>query len=361
VGPTLIYRTGQLGDTLVAVPAIRAIKAAAPDRPLILLTDRHPEVSLVSSWDILGATGLFDDVLFYQPAKGRLLGWSALFDVAREIRRRRPQAMFYFRDERWPHLRRDRWFFQTICGIPHFHGTVEWHGRERQDARVRLPSEVDRLLEIVSLAGIPVPDPGTARFDLPVPEADRHDVDRLWRESGLDAAAPLIAFAPGSKMPAKEWPIDNYVAVARWVLASDPRAHVLVLGGADDVAHGERLREAAGARTINAAGRLSVLATAHALGRCDAYVGNDSGVMHAAAAARVPCVAIFSARDNPGRWEPYGRGHVVLRTTPPCAGCMLQVCVERQMACVRAIEPMHVIHVLAKTMAVSEGSRVLGF
>ena len=34
MGPTLIYRTGQLGDTLVAVPAIRAIKAAAPDYPI---------------------------------------------------------------------------------------------------------------------------------------------------------------------------------------------------------------------------------------------------------------------------------------------------------------------------------------
>ncbi len=356
--PAIVYRTGQLGDTVVALPAIRAIKDAAPERPLILLTDRHPEVSLVSSWDVLGPTGLFDDVIFYQPAKGRLLGWGALFAVARDIRRRAPRTIFYFRDERWPHLDRDRWFFQTVCGIPEFHGTVAWHGRERQDRRLRLPSEVDRLLEIVSLAGTPVPDAGAAAFDLPASAADRHEVERLWREFRLDAASPIVAFAPGSKMPAKEWPIEHYVAVARRVLDSDPRAHVIVLGGVDDVEHGERLREATGARTINAAGRLSVLATAHALARSDVYVGNDSGIMHLAAAARVPCVAIFSARDNPGRWEPYGRGHTVLRTDPPCAGCMLQVCVEQRMACLRAIEPAAVIEAVVGTLAATADLRV---
>jgi ADP-heptose:LPS heptosyltransferase len=156
-------------------------------------------------------------------------------------------------------------------------------------------------------------------------------------------------------MPAKEWPIDRYASVARWVLDTDPRAHVLVLGGVDDVEHGRRLCDATGTRTINAAGRLSVLATAHALARCDAYVGNDSGIMHLAAAAGVPCVAIFSARDNPGRWEPYGSGHVVLRTNPPCAGCMLQACVEQQMACLRAIETTAVIDALAQTLAMASG------
>jgi ADP-heptose:LPS heptosyltransferase len=308
-------------------------------------------VSLVSSWDVLGPTGLFEDVIFYQPAKERLLGWRAWVGVAREIRRRDPDTVFYFRDERWPYLGRDRWFFQAVCGIAHFHGTVAWHGRERQDRRLRLPSEVDRLLEIVSLAGMAVPDRGTASFDLAAAAADRQAVDQLWREARLDDAASIVAFAPGSKMPAKEWPIERYEAVARWVLQTDPRAHVLVLGGMDDVAHGRRLSEAAGARTINAAGRLSVLATAHALARCDAYVGNDSGVMHLAAAAGVPCVAIFSARDNPGRWEPYGRGHVVLRTNPSCAGCMLQVCVEQRMRCLREIEAAAAIDALATVLA----------
>jgi heptosyltransferase-3 len=51
----------------------------------------------------------------------------------------------------------------------------------------------------------------------------------------------------------------------------------------------------------------------------------------------VPCVAIFSARDNPGRWEPAGAGHVVLRRDVPCAGCVLADCVEHQKICLTTI------------------------
>ena len=64
----LIYRTGQLGDTLVSLPAIQAIREGFPRHALILLTDRHARAELVSSWEILKATGLIQRVIFYTPA-----------------------------------------------------------------------------------------------------------------------------------------------------------------------------------------------------------------------------------------------------------------------------------------------------
>lgn len=341
----LVYRTGQLGDTIVSLPAIRAIEAAFPDHRLVLLTDRHPGAPLVSSWDILGPTALFDDVLFYTPARGRLTGWTALVPVARAVRRLRPSAMFYFRDERWPHTARDRWFFETVCGVPRCFGA---EADRRVTPRERRRTEVDRLLGIVAAACGTAPAP--AVFDLPVREADRRDVDALWAAERIAGAAPVVALAPASKMPAKQWPLNFYIDVVRWVLASYPGARVVALGGPGDVAAGEQVRAAAGPRVVNAAGRLSVLATAEALRRTDVYVGNDTGVMHLAAASGVPCVAIFSSRDNPGRWAPYGSGHTVLRSDPSCAGCMLQVCTVERMRCLTVIEPSQVIEALTRTL-----------
>jgi ADP-heptose:LPS heptosyltransferase len=63
-----------------------------------------------------------------------------------------------------------------------------------------------------------------------------------------------------------------------------------------------------------------------ALQRCLAYVGNDAGTMHLAGMVGIPCVGLFSARDYPGQWEPYGEGHVILRHETECAGCMRTVC-----------------------------------
>jgi ADP-heptose:LPS heptosyltransferase len=45
--------------------------------------------------------------------------------------------------------------------------------------------------------------------------------------------------------------------------------------------------------------------------------------MHLAAAVNIPCVAIFSGRDAPGAWEPWGQSHRVLRHHVDCEGCML--------------------------------------
>ena len=59
--------------------------------------------------------------------------------------------------------------------------------------------------------------------------------------------------------------------------------------------------------------------------------------MHLAASVATPCVAIFSARESPGRWEPYGHGHRVLRTEIDCAGCQLEECTERLNECLTAI------------------------
>jgi ADP-heptose:LPS heptosyltransferase len=66
------------------------------------------------------------------------------------------------------------------------------------------------------------------------------------------------------------------------------------------------------------------------------YLGNDTGVMHLAAAVGLCCVAVFSARNWPGIWEPYGKGHRMLRFDVPCSGCHLTVC-DKDLHCLREI------------------------
>ena len=57
----------------------------------------------------------------------------------------------------------------------------------------------------------------------------------------------------------------------------------------------------------------------------------------------IPCVAIFSARNAPGQWEPLGEHHVVIEDRPACAGCMLDECVDQQKKCLTRIETGRVL------------------
>jgi ADP-heptose:LPS heptosyltransferase len=99
----------------------------------------------------------------------------------------------------------------------------------------------------------------------------------------------------------------------------------VIFGGPEDRQVATRLVEGWGSGFV-AAGSLDVRASAAAMEGMSGYLGNDTGTMHLAAAAGLPCIGLFAATDLPGRWTPYGGAHVELRTKPPCEGCRLSVC-----------------------------------
>jgi len=138
-------------------------------------------------------------------------------------------------------------------------------------------------------------------------------------------------------MPAKRWAPERFLEVGRQILAEDADNALIVVGGPEDRALGDDLCKRWGPRSLNLAGSVSVFGSAAALSRCAAYVGNDSGAMHLAGFVGVPCVAIFSARDVPGKWVPYGNNHRILRRHTDCAGCMLEVC-DRSNLCLTKIQ-----------------------
>jgi len=336
----LIYRTGQLGDTLVSLPAVRAIREGYPDHQLVLLTDRQTRAGFVSSWDVFETTGLFDRVIFYTPA-ATVTGWLLqLVQIRRSVRRVRPEALFYLRDPHWKDSRRDWWFFKMICAIPQIHGIEEtgyaFGERDAAGRLWRLPSETNRLLGIVAAAGVPIVSRTTVN-SLPVGPIEQARVNRFLRDRDVPSGARLIAMAPGSKMRAKQWPVERFEALARRLLAFDPRVWLVLVGGVEDASLAAGVVRACGRRVVDTTGHLTVLESADALRRCELYIGNDTGAMHLAAAMGTRCIAIFSARDHPGRWDPCGAGNVIFRADPPCSGCLLQECLEHRMACLTAI------------------------
>ena len=132
-------------------------------------------------------------------------------------------------------------------------------------------------------------------------------------------------------MPAERWPEERFATVVKNLVATHDIWPV-IFGGPEDRAVGERLLSAAG-RGYNAAGALTLRGSVAALRRCALYLGNDTGTMHLAAAAGTPCVALFSSREWPGMWFPYGVRQKVFRTQIECEGCALVECFEQKRAC----------------------------
>src|SRR5439155_483075 len=143
------------------------------------------------------------------------------------------------------------------------------------------------------------------------------------------ARAPVVGFAPGAAYGrAKRWPPDRVAAVAARL---DARGIVPVLVGAsDDRGTGREIESSlpAGARVVNLIGRTDLRALAGVLARCRAFVSNDSGAMHLAAAIGVPVAAIFGPTDERvhAAAGPRSADLDVIQRDVFCRPCLLREC-----------------------------------
>ena len=339
----LIYMTGSLGDTLVTLPALWAIRDHWPKAVLTLLSDASLERKRVMPEEVLGGAGLVDRFLTYPASEGRSSarrkiesGWS----LWRLLRRERPDVLVWLvrAFSREPRMRRDLRFFR-LAGVRKVIGCAPLPGLPRgaiDNGLPRWPHVSELHLEQVKSGGVPVPPLGQGRMDLRLNVPDRLAF-MAWRR-GLPAEdnRPWVAFGIGSNRPSTRWAPANYAEVGERLIR-EFNICPIVFGGAGDRAGGAALVARWGRGHV-AAGRLSVRASAVALQACGLYVGNDTGIMHLAAAAGIRCVAVCSARNPPGLWDPYGVGHVVVRADVPCAGCGQHVC-PKESTCLASIQP----------------------
>jgi heptosyltransferase-2 len=156
----------------------------------------------------------------------------------------------------------------------------------------------------------------------------------------------VLGICPGAEYgPAKRWPIENFIAVARHFIATR-KAKIVLLGAAVDVPIAEeftrQLHEAE-----NRVGKTSLAEFMAALVSARLVLCNDSGAMHVASALGVPTLAVFGSTE-PQLTAPMGERSRVLRHHVPCSPCFLREC-PIDFACMRGITPEAAI-VVAEAM-----------
>jgi ADP-heptose:LPS heptosyltransferase len=132
----------------------------------------------------------------------------------------------------------------------------------------------------------------------------------------LAGEGPILAMGPASNWIGKVWPIERFTQTAAQLLDKDgPMAggRLLILGGPEDTRMVEELRMAsARGRTIDLTGKVDLLTAYACLKRARLFIGNDSGLMHIAAAAGTPTIGLFGPSDE-RRYAPWGDTAVAVR------------------------------------------------
>lgn len=330
----LVFRPGYLGDTVVALPAFRLIAGKFPGAELRVLTQFTDNPKAAPLAQVLERTGLTQGYIRYPP---RVRGIASLRGVRNDIRKYDPDVLVYLAPplSGLAKMLRDVAFFRwcgisTIIGVP--------YARELRNPR-QLESglyeyEGLRLLRCLKSLGDPGIDSEDA-FDLNLSQSDE-----CAARSALDSIPPdarILAVSIGAKVDVKDWGEQKWSELIRLLNHRLPNLAVVTLGAEVEGERSQRMLELWDGPKVNLCGRLSVCESAAVMKRARLFLGHDSGPMHLAAAVGTPCVAIFSSRQLPGIWYPWGKNHRVLFRRIQCEGCNLDVCVELNKACISSI------------------------
>jgi len=300
----LIRSSNWLGDAVMSVPAVRAIKNGRPD---VHVTIAAPE-KITAMWKLIpevdAIVPLPDTSL---PSVVKLLKQQMSFDVAILFPNSLRVAL-----ETW------------LSGIAR---TVGYQGHWRSwlvNQIVRKPRK-PRPPEHHSLRFLRIADEcgaETSNVERPTPNSQHPTGNHL---STVHYQPPKLGLCPGAEYgPAKRWLPERFAEAAAKITAQSSGQWIL-FGTKNDTAIGEQIAAAIGDHCVNRIGQTTLDQLIAELRHCRLLLTNDTGTMHLAALLGVPVVAIFGSTE-PRLTGPLGNGHIVLRHHVECSPCFLREC-----------------------------------
>ena len=332
----LIYRLGSLGDTMVVLPSLHLVARLFPAAERRMLSNQPVHGKAAPASAILDNSGLITGYMSYPVGTRNPL---TLAKIALNIRAYRPDLLVYLTKPRGEAvLARDRRFFSIVCGISKIVGLPTGSLGENLspvDSNGLWESEAARLARsLAPLGSLDIDD--LANWDMRLTAEEKAAADQALAPLGKRG---LLACGPGTKMQAKDWGSPAWRALLDKLAAAHPEHGLILVGAKDDSTVSEEVSGAWAGRSLNLCGALAPRVTAAALARTELFLGPDSGPMHFAAAAGVPCAIAFASRTEPGIWYPAGREHQVVYHRLPCSNCDLELCIVNKKRCLTSISP----------------------
>jgi heptosyltransferase-2 len=317
----LIRASNWLGDAIMSVPAVRAIKRGRRDAHVTILTP----AKLAAVWKNVAEV---DEVIEIEAAEN-------LFAVAKKIRRDFDAAILFPNSLR---VALEAW----LAGIPRRVGYPGHRRRwlldqifEQKKKKKKKPApappprhQVHHYLELAGFVGAEI-GPEDARLSEAIPRAQPS-----IRKS-------VIGVCAGAEYgPAKRWLPERFAETMRIVHDRTGCAWQM-FGVAKDRPIAEAILQASGTPCEDRVGKTTLEQLMVELRACDLLLTNDTGAMHLAAFLGVRTVSIFGSTE-PALTGPLGEGHTILRHHVECSPCFLREC-PIDFRCMRAVEVGEVV------------------
>jgi ADP-heptose:LPS heptosyltransferase len=343
-----VVRALHLGDLLLAVPALRGLRAGYPDAEITLIGLPWAETfaSRFSAYldrflPFPGYPGI-DEVTLDRARtqdfleQQRAYGYDLVIQMHGSGRTSNPFAL-------------DLGGSLTAGHVP-----SREQPTHRLDFAAPYPDdlhEIDRNLRLVSMLACPVSD---RSLEFPLSAADRAEAEALLATT--NDHRPLIGIHPGAKHPSRRWEPARFAAVAD-ALTLRYDARIAITGGPDEVDVAWDVARTMRFMATVLAGQSTIGGLAALIDRLDLFVSNDTGPAHIASALGTPAVVVFGPADL-RRWEPVGAKTTVIARDVTCRPCGQAICpIDHR--CLAWIDPEEVVAAASELLGARRQSATL--
>ncbi|MGZ3682008.1 MAG: glycosyltransferase family 9 protein, partial [Ktedonobacterales bacterium] len=332
-----IVRALQLGDLLLAVPAIRAIRRGFPEA----------EITLIGlPW----AAAFASRFARYLDRFVAFPGWPGIAESAYSPEKTErfitgQRAYGYDLVVQMHGSGRSSNGFALALGAPVTVGYYDAgapesaHGLTASAPYPDDQPEVLRNIGVARLLGCPACD---LALEFPLTDADRAEADMLIgtpREKGQ----LWVGMHAGARTPSRRWPVEHFATLADEITRRCD-AHIVLTGGPGEEQTVSAVADCMRTPPLNLAGKTSLGGLAALIARLDLFISNDTGPAHLAEAVGTPSITLFGPAD-PRRWAPLNAPrHPIIRVPVACSPCSFWECpIDHR--CLRRITPNMVLSV----------------
>jgi len=302
----LVIDFGQLGDVVLSLPALAAIRHKFPRARVTVAVGRAAAA-------VVELAGVADEVLAVDRVGLRdgpkVLSVFRVGKLVKDVRRRRFDFVIDL------HSLSETNLLGFLSGAPQRlyarrpGRSLDYLSNFRPQPPVedRSKHAIDRYLDVLK----PLRVGEVARAPrLPAREEDGRAVEELLRKAGAGLEAPLVGIFPGAGHPSRRWPLERFAELA-WALMRNDAVRVVLFAGPEERAVVREARAAFPPSTV-VLDRLTIPQLAAAAARLSVFVSNDTGPMHIAAAVGTPVVILMQHHPMFDCYIPPGERHRVV-------------------------------------------------
>ncbi len=340
----VVYKLGNIGDIICAIPSFIAIRRNYPEAKITLLTSPGDE-NAPSAKDLLENVWYIDELKTYYSDDINSINKGLKF--FNNLRNNNYDLFIQLPD----HAAKFRTMFRNISfvkflGIPQsfgFNVSKTKLFKKTQVKHLFKDNEVIRLIKVLEDSGIEIKD---IEFDYNINEKIRDRSRKIIDDKWPNNNSKIIAVGLGGKKNANRWPTQKFIKVLSY-LQEKHNIKIIIVGGQKDIEKSEIVKkELKEDDVLIIAGKLSLLETIELFKECHFIISNNTGTIHMASSVDLPSIGLYNIRNAPGTWFPYGNKNLVVYNRDFDCDYNKESCILRSMENIQESEVIEACNIM---------------